>query len=246
MGPRGHTGTRARVAAVLSELSALKSRNLATIRAPATLQDPTPMLLLHPLEVLRGGSNIAQAGAGSVFTSISLQAIAQSCIVPIHLLMPMIKVPRISRQHENNLSNDEENTDLSRLEAGGIYNLSHAFGGLRQAQQFHSIGERVTRGAISGIVQPNRTIAAKTSPVTPPQHKRACYYLLGGLGIGIVTSFTLALWWARSQGDLSAGFTLGSYIIGIDALVIGNRGAGTPLVKSSGWVLTPHTHLLYM
>ncbi|TGJ76415.1 hypothetical protein E0Z10_g10893 [Xylaria hypoxylon] len=27
---------------------------------------------------------------------------------------------------------------------------------------------------------------------------------------------------------------------------IGNRGAGTLLVKSSGWILTPYTHLLYM
>ncbi|KAI1165413.1 hypothetical protein F5B18DRAFT_168882 [Nemania serpens] len=59
------------------------------------------------------------------------------------------------------------------------------------------------------------------SPLAPlPAGKRVCYHLIGAVVFGVVASFGVALWWAQSQGDVSAGFTIGGYVIAVDALVV--------------------------
>ncbi|KAI0161291.1 hypothetical protein GGR57DRAFT_352838 [Xylariaceae sp. FL1272] len=67
-------------------------------------------------------------------------------------------------------------------------------------------------------------ITVKTSTSRPPLSKRTCYYLITALAAGLVSSLILALWWARSAGDISAGFTVGSYVVAVVALVIAAAG----------------------
>ncbi|KAI1182717.1 hypothetical protein F5B17DRAFT_171404 [Nemania serpens] len=64
------------------------------------------------------------------------------------------------------------------------------------------------------------TAQAKPSLAPLPVSKRVCYHLIAAVVFGVVASFGVALWWARSQGDVSAGFTIGSYAIAVDALVV--------------------------
>ncbi|KAI1745543.1 hypothetical protein F4680DRAFT_402522 [Xylaria scruposa] len=64
--------------------------------------------------------------------------------------------------------------------------------------------------------------ATTTRSILPPlpAGKRVCYYLIATVFFGVLASFGLALWWAQSQGDVSAGFTIGGYVIAVDALVV--------------------------
>ncbi|KAI1195814.1 hypothetical protein F5X97DRAFT_230937 [Nemania serpens] len=64
------------------------------------------------------------------------------------------------------------------------------------------------------------TAQAKSPLARMPAGKRVCYQLIAAVVFGVVASFGVALWWARSQGDVSAGFTIGSYVIAVDALVV--------------------------
>ncbi|KAI1751215.1 hypothetical protein F4782DRAFT_506306 [Xylaria castorea] len=66
------------------------------------------------------------------------------------------------------------------------------------------------------------TNATKTRSILPPlpAGKRVCYYLIATVVFGVLASFGLALWWAQSQADVSAGFTIGGYVIAVDALVV--------------------------
>ncbi|KAI3327682.1 hypothetical protein HD806DRAFT_483628 [Xylariaceae sp. AK1471] len=52
-----------------------------------------------------------------------------------------------------------------------------------------------------------------------PHNKKVCYYLIATVALGVMASFGLALWFASTRGDVSAGFTLGGYVIAVDALV---------------------------
>lgn len=63
-------------------------------------------------------------------------------------------------------------------------------------------------------------IVTNRLPAVLQGNKSTCRYLLGGLIIGVMTSFALAIWWWQSQNDLLGGFTLGSYIVGVDALSV--------------------------
>ncbi|KAI0503154.1 hypothetical protein F5B22DRAFT_563206 [Xylaria bambusicola] len=67
---------------------------------------------------------------------------------------------------------------------------------------------------------------ATSSSLLPPLSaaQRVCYYLIGAVLFGIVASFVVAVWWARSQGDTSAGFTIGGYVIAVDALIVAIGG----------------------
>ncbi|RWA07529.1 hypothetical protein EKO27_g7568 [Xylaria grammica] len=64
------------------------------------------------------------------------------------------------------------------------------------------------------------------SLLTPlPAGKRICYYLIATVIFGIAASFGIAVWWTQSLGDASAGFTIGGYVIAVDALIIAIVGA---------------------
>ncbi|KAI1258677.1 hypothetical protein F5Y18DRAFT_434040 [Xylariaceae sp. FL1019] len=54
--------------------------------------------------------------------------------------------------------------------------------------------------------------------------KRVCYYLIATIVLGLTSSFALALWWSHSVGDVSAGFTVGSYVVAIIALLLAAAG----------------------
>ncbi|KAI1269373.1 hypothetical protein F5Y18DRAFT_422327 [Xylariaceae sp. FL1019] len=76
-----------------------------------------------------------------------------------------------------------------------------------------------------------RSLDDETSPTIakifrsrPPPSKRPCYYLITTLAAGLISSLVLALWWARSAGDISAGFTVGSYVVAVVALIIAAAG----------------------
>lgn len=68
----------------------------------------------------------------------------------------------------------------------------------------------------------NTTAAVQTGALLNPlpPMKRLCYYLVATALFGVLASFGFALWWARSRGDVSAGFTIGGYLIAVDALVV--------------------------
>ncbi|KAI0485640.1 hypothetical protein F4859DRAFT_471940 [Xylaria cf. heliscus] len=68
--------------------------------------------------------------------------------------------------------------------------------------------------------QSNSATAPRSLLPPLPAGKRVCYYLLATVVFGVLMSFGLALWWAQSQGDVSAGFTIGGYVIAVDALVV--------------------------
>ncbi|KAI0549518.1 hypothetical protein F4679DRAFT_264161 [Xylaria curta] len=64
--------------------------------------------------------------------------------------------------------------------------------------------------------------ATTTRSILPPlpAGQRVCYYLIATVFFGVLASFGLALWWAQSRRDVSAGFTIGGYVIAVDALVV--------------------------
>ncbi|KAI1422787.1 hypothetical protein F5Y12DRAFT_596202 [Xylaria sp. FL1777] len=68
--------------------------------------------------------------------------------------------------------------------------------------------------------------ATRTRSLLPPLSaaKRVCYYLIATAILGIAASFGIAVWWALSRGDASAGFTIGGYVIAVDALVVAIAG----------------------
>ncbi|KAI0454470.1 hypothetical protein F5B21DRAFT_238354 [Xylaria acuta] len=68
--------------------------------------------------------------------------------------------------------------------------------------------------------QSSNATATMSSLPPLPAGKRICYYLIATVAFGVLASFGLALWWAQSQGDVSAGFTIGGYVIAVDALVV--------------------------
>ncbi|KAI0552287.1 hypothetical protein F4679DRAFT_535164 [Xylaria curta] len=197
---------------------------------------PQQLLLSQPINGAGGESRTrtklqVPAKSSPNLIGISSQITAQSFATLIHVLTSMIKLYQLLSRRRDNVGTDEVNTTLSLLEAGEFYSLSHVSRGLPQAWPVYQedaggYGSTTSpdRGTTSSIAQPDNPTAARISPVLPPRNKRPCYYLLGGLSTGIVSSFALALWWARSQGDLSAGFTLGSYVVGVDALVVAAAG----------------------
>ncbi|KAI8955914.1 hypothetical protein F4801DRAFT_181975 [Xylaria longipes] len=75
-----------------------------------------------------------------------------------------------------------------------------------------------TRGDASG--QSSNATATRSILPPLPAGKRVCYYLIATVVFGVLASFGLALWWTQSQGDASAGFTIGGYVIAVDALIV--------------------------
>ncbi|TGJ87101.1 hypothetical protein E0Z10_g1639 [Xylaria hypoxylon] len=75
------------------------------------------------------------------------------------------------------------------------------------------------QGHTSGSSNATSTRTRSLLPLLPAS-KRVCYYLIATVIFGIAASFGVAVWWAQSQGDASAGFTIGGYIISVDALVV--------------------------
>ncbi|KAI1347217.1 hypothetical protein F5Y01DRAFT_295774 [Xylaria sp. FL0043] len=72
-----------------------------------------------------------------------------------------------------------------------------------------------------GRSRSTHTTATRALPAPPlSAAKRVCYYLIATAVFGIAASFAIAVWWAVSQGDASAGFTIGGYIIAVDALLV--------------------------
>ncbi|KAI8948106.1 hypothetical protein F4801DRAFT_604688 [Xylaria longipes] len=244
---RGHLRRARTCAGIVVVLSAAGSRNPVTTRTTGAARPnandvdrrnenesdkstPHPPFPFQPIEEPGGepdtGAQIqVPARSSSNFTGIPLQATAQGLIVPIYVLTPVIELLRLMSLREDNASTSEGNVDSPRLEAGEIYNLSQISRSLHQTWPVHSTEPQEDVGGNGySIMQPDSAMSARISPATLPQKTRPCYYLLGGLSIGIVTSFALALWWARSQDDLSAGFTLGSYLVDVDALVVAAAG----------------------
>ncbi|KAI0097871.1 hypothetical protein GGR51DRAFT_540015 [Nemania sp. FL0031] len=76
------------------------------------------------------------------------------------------------------------------------------------------------QGHASGQINDATTLQTGKLLAPLPAIKRVCYYLIGIVIFGVIASFGVALWWAQVQGDVSDGFTIGGYIIAVDALVV--------------------------
>ncbi|KAI0198263.1 hypothetical protein F4808DRAFT_262980 [Astrocystis sublimbata] len=196
-----------------NELSVSIAQSEASLHSAEELDgEPTPQTPLHT-QTLPGPASI----------NAYLQAITQSLIAPIQSLTSAIETARIPVLPTTTFVNNPGQRVLTNGEADSNYELSQS-SSHRRWLILPPQDTAVTPEAFPVSAQPGHAVATVPILIRPPRHKRACYYLLSGLVIGIVASFVLALWWARTQGDISAGFTLGSYIVALDALVVAAAG----------------------
>ncbi|KAI8625494.1 hypothetical protein F5Y19DRAFT_266986 [Xylariaceae sp. FL1651] len=179
------------------------------------------------------------------FAGLDIQHIAQGIIVVTDFLVRMSEIYELARERQadldagDNEDEDEDYLDPSpdpyHLEAGRPRRLRMLPRTPRRSPQI-ATPTRSRTGTTPNIggnppieTQGRRSSASstttiKTQPPPLPPSKRTCYYLIAGVGVGVAASFALALWWARSQGDVSAGFTLGSYVVAVIALITAAMG----------------------
>jgi hypothetical protein len=195
-------------------------------RAPAQLRSPA------------ADSSLSQPGPSLTFAGIDLTDIAQDIFernLPERLINMYMGV---RNSHgvaaETAFSNflgvtvDDVAVDPYHLEAGPRPQLRALY------QNQSASSENSTLTTLLGVLATGlATWNMRHKPETETEtvsgtgsgtQERVCYYLIGLVALGVVVSFALALWWARTQGDVSAAFTLGGYVIAVDALIAGFVG----------------------
>ncbi|KAI2642024.1 hypothetical protein GGS21DRAFT_486882 [Xylaria nigripes] len=91
---------------------------------------------------------------------------------------------------------------------------------IQTTPQFASSQQSLPHSASDSILGRSDDEKLKT-----PTHRRICYYLIATVVVGVAASLGIALWWGLSRGDVSAGFTMGSYVVALVALVVAVFGA---------------------
>ncbi|KAI1185595.1 hypothetical protein F5B17DRAFT_407327 [Nemania serpens] len=192
-------------------------------------------LLSQAIEELNGESNMLapahrHEGYSPTPTTNCWHAVAQDITVPIYQIPTIMKLLYILSLRGNDASVGERIMDICRAEAGGVYSHPDAVAPVSH-RTWPLDGIQESREAAGGYpsIDTNRTITTSRSLASRfaaalPGNKTPCSYLFAAAVIGIILSFALAIWWWRSQNDLSGGFTLGSYIIAVDALVVAVAG----------------------
>ncbi|KAI0908395.1 hypothetical protein F4823DRAFT_493324 [Ustulina deusta] len=117
--------------------------------------------------------------------------------------------------------------DPSHLEAGASPSRTPARGKIaRRARVGAAVigtseGTWGHAGSCSGSSSGNAsTTRTRQQPPALAAARRVCYYLVATVVLGIAASFGVAVWWAQTRRDASAGFTMGGYVIAVDALVV--------------------------
>ncbi|KAI0194696.1 hypothetical protein EV127DRAFT_508962 [Xylaria flabelliformis] len=181
---------------------------------------------------------------GLAVAGLDLQTIAQGIVVAADVLVRITEAYQRIRDSDgyggggssNDDAADDEffglNLDPYHLEAGPprqLRSLSR-IPPLRTLSARKTVAQRaqVATSSATRTTSPREdtscqsTNATTTKSILPPlpAGKRVCYYLIATVIFGVLASFGLALWWAQSQADVSAGFTIGGYVIAVDALVV--------------------------
>ncbi|KAH8157831.1 hypothetical protein CIB48_g10417 [Xylaria polymorpha] len=163
------------------------------------------------------------------------RTLAQGFVVGMDIAIYINDIFRDSDGHEGSSEDDGAdeffglNLDPYHLEAGPPRRLRplskvpprRTLAARKTTTQSGLVASRVMDGAQGNSGGQSRNTTATRSLLPPlPASKRVCYYLIATVVFGVLASFGLALWWAQSQGDVSAGFTIGGYVIAVDALVV--------------------------
>ncbi|TRX97366.1 hypothetical protein FHL15_001644 [Xylaria flabelliformis] len=180
---------------------------------------------------------------GLAVAGLDLQTIAQGIVVAADVLVRITEAYQRIRDSDgygggssNDDAADDEffglNLDPYHLEAGPprqlrslsrippLRTLSARKTVAQRAQVAASSATRTASPQEDTSCQSTNTTTAKSILPPLPAGKRVCYYLIATVFFGVLASFGLALWWAQSQADVSAGFTIGGYVIAVDALVV--------------------------
>ncbi len=116
--------------------------------------------------------------------------------------------------------------DPSHLEAGASPSRTPPRGKIaRRARVGAAVigtseGTRGHAGSCSGSSSGNASTRQTRQQPPLAAARRVCYYLVATTVLGIAASFGVAVWWAQTRRDASAGFTMGGYVIAVDALVV--------------------------
>lgn len=213
---------------------------------PATTQAQSQAQL--PFQTRNALTDSEEGVSGLTIAGLDTQTMAQSFVVAMDLAARMTEMYQRFRDSEaRGGRNDEGLPDPYHLETGLLLlppryrspsrasSSSSSRNSLRKgisqrpmissASTSSSLGSNEPQGQGQGQVvdDENATATAQidsflAKPVPPL--KRLCYYLVATTLLGVLASFGFALWWARSRGDVSAGFTIAGYLVAVDALVV--------------------------
>ncbi|KAI0438893.1 hypothetical protein F4803DRAFT_533357 [Xylaria telfairii] len=156
--------------------------------------------------------------------SLDKRTLAKGFVVGMDTAVYINEMFRDSGEHEG--SSEDDGADPYHLEAGPPRRLRPSKVPPRRTLAARKTttqsGLRVTSimDETQGNSDSQNCNATTTRSLLLPAGKRVCYYLIATVVFGVLASFGLALWWAQSQGDVSAGFTIGGYVIAVDALIV--------------------------
>ncbi|KAI0433235.1 hypothetical protein F5Y09DRAFT_299413 [Xylaria sp. FL1042] len=182
---------------------------------------------------------------GLNIAGLDVQTIARGIVFAADVFVRMAEVYQRLREdeEEEEASESDVDTDPYHLEAGPPRQCRRAASGappernprVRFTSPRRALAKSTAAAAAAAISTSNETQGRPSSsshatsmrmlPAPPlSAAKRVCYYLIATAVLGVVMSFTIAVWWALSQGDAAAGFTIGGYVIAVDALIVGIVG----------------------
>ncbi|KAI0875371.1 hypothetical protein GGS24DRAFT_455450 [Hypoxylon argillaceum] len=162
---------------------------------------------------------------------LDVRTIAQGIVVVADALVRIAETYQRIQDEEGDGEDDELaglglDLDPCHLEAGPprrgrrISPAPKTTTGQRRALMATTSAAARAASAVRGQRSTVATAEVEPSSLPPPASKRVCYYLVATVAFGVVASFGIALWWAQSQGDASAGFTIGGYVIAVVALAV--------------------------
>ncbi|KAI1272634.1 hypothetical protein F5Y07DRAFT_379375 [Xylaria sp. FL0933] len=173
----------------------------------------------------------ADSESGLNIAGLDVQVIARGIVFAADVFVRVAEAYQRVRD-DDQASESDVDTDPCHLEAGPPRRSRRASRALpkrdsrgRFTSSRHALASAATEIGASdetqGRSRSTHTSATRTLPAPPlSAAKRVCYYLIATAVFGIAASFAIAVWWAVSQGDASAGFTIGGYIIAVDALLV--------------------------
>ncbi|KAI0799510.1 hypothetical protein GGR55DRAFT_476866 [Xylaria sp. FL0064] len=173
----------------------------------------------------------ADSESGLNIAGLDVQTIARGIVFAADVFVHMAEAYQRIRD-DDEASESDVDTDPCHLEAGPPRRSRRASRALpkrdprgRFTSSRHTLATAVAAVGASdgtqGCTSNTQTTATRALPAPPLSAvKRVCYYLIATAVFGIAASFGMAVWWALSQRDASAGFTIGGYIIAVDALLV--------------------------
>ncbi|KAI1128217.1 hypothetical protein F5Y10DRAFT_241118 [Nemania abortiva] len=183
----------------------------------------------HASAAAAAASAPADSEHGTTIAGLDVQAIAQGIVVAADILVRITEAYQRLRDSEGNgEGGDDEflglDLDPYHLEAGPPRRKLPARKTTPGRSLIGSTASVTSMDEAQGHAssQNNNATTAQEGQLLPPLPaiRKICYYLIATVIFGVVASLGIALWWAQVQGDVSDGFTIGGYIIAVDALAV--------------------------